>query len=87
MVIAPASTGSERSIRNAVTTIDHGKRGVLWRVMPGARMFKKVVIMFIALNIEEAPDKCMANIARSIDIPCSEVDNGAYKTHPTPEPN
>ena len=43
--------------------------------------------MFIALNIEEAPDKCMANIAKSIDIPCSEVDKGAYNTHPTPDPN
>ena len=51
-------------------------------------MFKKVVIMFrSAFNIEEAPDKCIANIARSIDIPCSGVDNGAYKTHPTPDPS
>ena len=59
----------------------------MWSVIPGARMFKKVVIILIALNIEEAPDKCIAKIAKSIDIPCSDVDKGAYKTHPTPEPN
>ena len=70
-----------------MTTIDQGKRGVLCKVIPGARMFKNVVIIFIALNIDEAPDKCIAKIARSIDIPCSEVDKGAYNTHPTPDPN
>ena len=76
-----------RRIRKAVTTIDQGKSGVLCSVIPGARIFKKVVIMFIALSMEDAPDKWMANIARSIDIPCSEVDRGAYSTHPTPDPN
>ena len=37
--------------------------------------------------MEEAPDKWIANIAKSIDIPISEVDNGAYRTHPTPDPS
>ena len=87
IVIAPAKTGKDRSIRKAVTTIDQGKRGVLCNVIPGARIFKNVVIIFIALSIDEAPDKCIAKIARSIDIPCSDVDKGAYNTHPTPDPN
>ena len=56
-------------------------------VMPGARMFRKVVIMLIAPRIEEAPDRWTAKIARSIDIPPSDVDSGGYSTQPTPEPS
>ena len=77
----------ENSIKNAVTNIDHGNKGVLCKVIPGALMFKKVVIMLIALKIDDAPDKWIANIAKSIDIPISDVDSGAYNTQPTPEPS
>ena len=68
MVIAPASTGSDSRISQAVTKIDQAKSGTLCSVMPGARMFRKVVIMLIAPRIDEAPDRCTAKIARSIDI-------------------
>ena len=87
MVIAPANTGKDSKIKKAVIRIDHGNRGTFIIDIPGALIFKKVVIILIALKIEEAPDKWMAKIAKSIDIPASEVESGAYSTHPTPEPS
>ena len=41
-------------------------------------MLKIVVIKFAAPNIDEAPAKCSAKIAKSIDIPGepAELDNG-----------
>ena len=76
MVIAPARTGSDSRISQAVTKIDHAKSGTLKSVMPGARMFRKVVIMLIAPRIDEAPERCTAKIARSIDQPPSLVESG-----------
>ena len=66
MVIAPARTGRLSKISQAVTKIDHANSGTLCMVMPGARMFKKVVIMLIAPRIDEAPDRWTAKIARSM---------------------
>ena len=57
MVIAPARTGRERRISQAVTKIDQANNGTLNRVMPGARMFRKVVMMLIAPRIEDAPER------------------------------
>ena len=87
IVIAPASTGNANSINQAVTKIDHENRGTLNKVIPGARIFRNVVIIFMAPRIEDAPDTCTANIAKSMDIPLSFTDSGGYRTHPTPEPN
>ena len=75
--MAPASTGRARRINHAVTKIDHENSGTLCMVMPGARMFRKVVIMLIAPRIEDAPDMWTAKMAKSVDIPCSVVDSGA----------
>jgi hypothetical protein len=66
MVMAPASTGSASRIIQAVMKIDQANSGTLCSVMPGARMFRKVVIMLIAPRIDEAPETCTAKIARSI---------------------
>ncbi len=77
MVMAPASTGSASRIRKAVTKIDQANSGTLNSVMPGARMFRKVVIMLIAPRIDEAPERCTAKIAKSVDMPASLVDSGA----------
>jgi len=44
MVMAPPSTGSASSSRNAVTRIDHTKSGIRCMVMPGARMLKLSLI-------------------------------------------
>jgi hypothetical protein len=87
MVIAPARTGKANKINQAVTKIDHENNGTLNKVIPGARIFRNVVIIFMAPRIEDAPDTCTANIARSMDIPLSLTDNGGYSTHPTPDPN
>ena len=76
MVIAPARTGRDNRISQLVTKIDHAKSGTLNRVMPGARMFRKVVIMLIAPRIEDAPETWTAKIAKSIDMPPSFTDSG-----------
>ena len=57
MVMAPARTGSASRISHEVTKIDQANSGTLCSVMPGARMFRKVVIMLIAPRIEDAPDR------------------------------
>ncbi|MCY1170803.1 hypothetical protein D9M73_108930 [compost metagenome] len=71
MVMAAASTGSESSSRKAVTSTDHTNSGILCSVMPGARMLKMVVMKLIAPRIDEAPAKCSARIAMSVDGPGS----------------
>ncbi len=64
-MIAPASTGSDSSSRNAVTRIAHTKSGILCIVMPGARMLKIVVMKLMAPMIDEAPAKCSEKITMS----------------------
>ncbi len=87
MVIAPARTGSDSSSRNAVTRIDHTNSGILWSVMPGARMLKMVVMKLIAPMIEDAPAIWMAKIAKSIAGPGEPVvESGAYIVQPPPTP-
>ena len=65
IVIAPAKTGSERSNRKAVISIDQTNKGILCMVMPGARMLNIVVMKFMASRIDEAPAKCMDKITIS----------------------
>ena len=80
-MIAPASTGSERRRRIAVTKIAQTKSGSLWRVIPGLRILSTVVIKFIAPSIEEIPDRCRLKIARSTEPPewlCRE-ERGGYQ--------
>src|SRR6202045_2668984 len=69
IVIAPASTGTASSKRNEVTKIDQTNSGMRCSVMPGARMLKIVVMKLIELMIDEAPARCSAKIAMSIDGP------------------
>ena len=69
IVIAPASTGSDSSSRNAVTKIAHTKSGILCIVMPGARMLKIVVMKLIAPMIDAAPARCSEKIAISTAAP------------------
>jgi len=47
-----------------------------------------VQIKLIAPKIEDAPDKCKLNIARSTEPPeCAvALDNGGYTVHPVPTP-
>ena len=57
MVIAPANTGKDNNNKIAVTNTDHTNKGILSMVIPGALIFKIVVIKLIAPMIEEAPAK------------------------------
>ena len=65
--MAPARTGSASRISQAVTKIDQANSGTLCMVMPGVRMFRKVVIMLIAPRMDDAPERWTAKIARSIE--------------------
>ena len=71
MVIAPASTGSDSTSRNAVTSIAQMNSGILCIVMPGARMLKIVVMKFIAPSSEDTPARCSANSVKSMPGPDS----------------
>ena len=78
MVIAPASTGSDNSSRNAVTRTDHANSGILCMVMPGARMLKMVVMKLMAPRIEDAPARWIDRMTKSTAGPgCPDVDRGA----------
>src|SRR6476661_10731150 len=87
IVIAPASTGSDNSSRNAVTRTDQANSGILCMVMPGARMLKMVVMKLMAPRIEDAPARWIDRIAKSTAGPgWPEVDSGAYNVQPVPTP-
>jgi hypothetical protein len=55
IVIAPASTGRERSNKKAVTKTDQTNRGSRSKDIPGVRIFMIVVINLIDARMEEAP--------------------------------
>jgi hypothetical protein len=57
IVIAPANTGNDNNRRIAVTNIAHTNRGSLCKVIPGALIFKTVVIKFIAPSKLDTPAK------------------------------
>jgi hypothetical protein len=78
IVIAPASTGKDKSNRIAVINTAQTKRGNLCIVKPGALIFIIVVIKFIAPRIEAIPAKCREKIAKSTEPPewYSIEDNG-----------
>jgi hypothetical protein len=51
-------------------------------------MLKIVQMKFIAPKIEDAPDKCKLNIAKSTEPPewAVALDNGGYTVQPVPTP-
>ena len=55
IVIAPANTGTANKRRTTVTRILQTNKGIRWKLIPGARMFRTVVIKLTAPKIEEAP--------------------------------
>ena len=69
MVIAPASTGSESKSKNAVIKTDQTNKGVLWKYIPGARMFITVVMKLTAPAIDDTPAMCRLKIAKSTLAP------------------
>ena len=69
MVMAPASTGNDKSSKKTVTKIDQTNNGILCIVMPGARMLKIVVMKLIAPRMDEAPARWIDRITKSIAGP------------------
>lgn len=57
MVIAPASTGSDRRRRSAVIPTDQTNKGIRSKDILAARMLMIVVMKLMAPRIEEAPAK------------------------------
>lgn len=69
IVIAPASTGKDRSNRTAVITTAQTNNGIRSRRSPFHRMLITVVIKFRAPRIDEIPAKCNEKIAKSTEGP------------------
>lgn len=88
IVIAPASTGSERSRRRAVIKIAQARRGVRIITIFSARMLIIVVMKLIDPKMDEIPARCREKIARSTEGPLCEIfdERGGYTVHPVPAP-
>lgn len=56
-IILPASTGSVRSSSTDVKNTAHTNSGSLYRLIPGARIFRIVTRKLIAPSIDEIPDR------------------------------
>ena len=67
IVIAPPKTGKESNNKNEVINIAQPNKGILWMVIPGARMFRIVVMKFTAPRIDDAPARWRAKIAISTE--------------------
>jgi len=68
-VIAPASTGKDRSNKMTVIKTAQAKRGIRSKKIPNVRKFPKVLIKLTAPSREETPAKCKEKIAKSTDGP------------------
>ena len=88
IVIAPASTGSERRSKNAVIRTDQTNKLNRSIVIPGERILKIVVIKFTAPKIEDIPARCKEKIARSTEAPPWPIGplKGGYTVQPVPAP-
>lgn len=79
IVIAPAKTGKDNNKRTAVINTDHTKSGIWCIPIPGALIFKMVVMKLIAPKIDEIPAKCKLKIAMSTaaeEWACIELKGG-----------
>jgi hypothetical protein len=87
-VIAPASTGNDKSSSTAVTNTDQQNKGICSNIIPNTRKFSKVLIKLTAPNRDEIPAKCKEKIAQSTDLPlwARLPLNGGYTVHPVPAP-
>jgi len=65
IVIPPANTGRDSSSKTAVTITAHPNNANLCNLIPGALIFKIVVIKFTAPSKLLIPERCKAKIAKS----------------------
>ena len=82
MVTAPASTGITATSKKAVISHVHTNIGIFMYVIPGARMFMIVAIMFILPMMEDTPKICTANIKNVTEGGAYVVLKGAYAVQP-----
>jgi len=69
IVIPPAKTGKDNKNNTAVIKTAHTHKSNLCIVIPGALIFKIVVIKLLAPSIELTPARCKLNIAKSTAPP------------------
>ena len=82
-----ARTGKAKRSKKAVTKTPHAKSGILCIVIPGARIFKIVVMKLIAPKMEEKPAARRPIIIKSKAGPGEPlVESGGYITQPPPKP-
>lgn len=62
-MIAPASTGRDKSNKIAVINTAHANKGIRSKNIPKVRIFPKVLIKLTAPKIEETPAKWREKIA------------------------
>jgi hypothetical protein len=88
MVIAPASTGSDRSSSSAVIATDHTNKGIRSGFIVLGFMLIVVEMKFTAPRIEDTPARWREKIARSTDAPACAIPlaSGGYTVHPVPAP-
>src|SRR3546814_3858015 len=71
----------------AVTRMAQTNSGILWSVMPGARLFKMVVMKLMAPRMEDAPARCIESITMSTAGPGDPlVESGGESVQPVPAP-
>lgn len=89
IVIPAASAGRATTNNTDVIRTLHTNNGMRNSVIPAGRIFIIVTIMLIAPMIEEAPARCILNIARSTEAPACDLMllSGGYKVHPVPAPS
>jgi hypothetical protein len=58
IVIAPARTGNDNKSKKAVINTAQTNKGVLFAVIPGARILVIVTMKLIAPKIEDTPARC-----------------------------
>src|SRR3546814_11067994 len=85
--MAAARTGSANNSMKAVTRMAQTNSGILWSVMPGARMFKMVVMKLMAPRMEDAPARCIESITMSTAGPGEPlVESGGTSVQHVPAP-
>merc|ERR1719420_1051324 len=88
IVIAPASTGRDRSSKIAVIKTAQGNKGIRSINIPNVRRLRIVVIKFTAPNKDEIPAKCKLKIVKSTEAPPWNINElrGGYTVQPVPAP-
>ena len=88
MVMAPASTGTARTSRNAVTSIGPDEeRHAVQRHARRAHVEDRGDEVDCAQQGADAPARCSANSVQSMPMPGSkvELDSGGYSVQPVPD--